>query len=98
MNQKTWNTILIVTTVAYCIYVALVYPFLPNDLPMQFSFSGEVNWTLPKMVGILMFLAVPLILNIMTLKKKEKEMSSIVTSFLIMAILIGFLTYTAFIM
>ncbi len=98
MNQKTWNTILIVTTVAYCIYVALVYPFLPNDLPMQFSLSGEVNWTLPKMVGILMFLAVPLILNIMTLKKKEKEMSSIVTSFLIMAILIGFLTYTAFIM
>ena len=98
MNQKTWNTILIVTTVAYCIYVALVCPFLPNDLPMQFSLSGEVNWTLPKMVGILMFLAVPLILNIMTLKKKEKEMSSIVTSFLIMAILIGFLTYTAFIM
>ena len=98
MNQKTWNTILIVTTVAYCIYVALVYPFLPNDLSMQFSLSGEVNWTLPKMVGILMFLAVPLILNIMTLKKKEKEMSSIVTSFLIMAILIGFLTYTAFIM
>ena len=98
MNQKTWNTILIVTTVAYCIYVALVYPFLPNDLPMQFSLSGEVNWALPKMVGILMFLAVPLILNIMTLKKKEKEMSSIVTSFLIMAILIGFLTYTAFIM
>lgn len=36
-----------------CIFVtAIVYPFLPNQMPMQFSLSGEVNYTFPKYLGV----------------------------------------------
>lgn len=30
----------------------LLYPSLPESIPMQFNFSGESNWSLPKVFGV----------------------------------------------
>lgn len=38
----------------------VVYPNLPNNVPMQFSFSGQVNWSLPKIYGAWFFPAITL--------------------------------------
>ena len=58
MKKKEIN-ILIGMIMFYLIYVLLLYPKLPSDLPMQFSISGEVNWTLPKPLGILCSSCIP---------------------------------------
>lgn len=38
--------------IACILITACLFPFLPNDLPMQFSSIGSVNWSLPKYIGV----------------------------------------------
>ena len=57
MNLKGW-LILIVPIVA--IALIMLIPAIPTKIPMQWNFSGEVNWYLPKwvfpVVGVIPFL------------------------------------------
>lgn len=47
-TKKLW-----LIPIALLLISAVLYPFLPSDIPMQFSISGEANWTLPKVYAIL---------------------------------------------
>lgn len=43
--------IVVIFPIVQILITLFVYNQLPNDLPMQVSMSGEVNWTLPKIFG-----------------------------------------------
>lgn len=98
MNKSKYNGIVIALFVLTLIYMVYLYPKLPNDLPMQFSMSGEVNWTLPKLLGLFMSLGIELILIVSYLVKKENEMSTFMITVLVCLIMNGFMSYIAFFM
>lgn len=45
----------LILPVLQLLFTVVVYQSLPDDLPMQFSLSGETNWTLPKIYGAWLF-------------------------------------------
>ena len=95
MKKKEIN-ILIGMIMFYLIYVLLIYPKLPSDLPMQFSISGEVNWTLPKPLGILCSSCIPaLVLAARMSSKKKFSETFIFFSFtlLLIAALLGYIAF-----
>lgn len=57
------------------LFVSLVlYPKLPDDIPMQFNIHGEANWTLPKMIGLWIM---PCLQMVLLLYDRKKENHSI---------------------
>lgn len=57
MKLKDWLILIIPVAV---IAVIMLFPFVPDKIPMQFNMSGEANWYLPKwifpIVGVLPFI------------------------------------------
>lgn len=52
----------------------VLYPKLPDDIPMQFNIHGEANWTLPKMFGLWIM---PCLQMVLLLYDRKKENHSI---------------------
>lgn len=42
---------------AMLVICVALYPFLPTDIPMQYSITGEINYTLPKLLALLVVMA-----------------------------------------
>jgi len=55
MNKKKANLIIGINALVFPIFLLFFYSQLPETIPMQFSLSGEVNWSLPLNVGLFAF-------------------------------------------
>lgn len=71
-----------------------LYPFLPNDLPMQFGSSGQVNWTLPKMIGVCVISIITLCM--LSYKYSKNDARQFILSLVLALFNMGFLSYIAF--
>jgi hypothetical protein len=55
MNKKRAVQIISINALIFPIFFFFFYSKLPETIPMQFSLSGEVNWSLPLNVGLFAF-------------------------------------------
>jgi len=55
MNRKKANLIIGINALIFPLFLLIFYTQLPETIPMQFSLSGEVNWSLPLNVGLFAF-------------------------------------------
>lgn len=100
LNYKLHNPhFLIKAAFAMMFVVSIVmYPALPEQLPMQFASDGSVNWTLPKIFGICV---IPLLSIFITGYGKGNEVNvyrGIFAVWLFALLDCGTLVYIAFIM
>ena len=88
--EKLACIVMIITTL-------LLFPMLPDNLPMQFGSDGGVNWSLPKIIGVCI---IPLLTLFMITYRNDQQQSYRVAYIACgMCILnLGFLSYIAFFM
>jgi len=55
MKKRTAAFALPISALFFPLFVVFSYPYLPESIPMQFSMTGEVNWTLPTTTAIIAF-------------------------------------------
>lgn len=55
MKKHTVHVLLPFSALAFSVFAALSFPYLPAEIPMQFSMSGQVNWSLPTTYAIIAF-------------------------------------------
>lgn len=85
-ETTTIRTLVLIIPLGILMVNILFYPFIPEDMPMQFTDSGETVYTLPKMLGIF---AMPAVLFLSSLYVESKK--SITKIYLIVWIVIFFL-------
>lgn len=62
-TSKTMEVIILMLTLLPLLYLGMIYNSIPNEVPMHFNASGEVDrysskmelWLLPLLVNILMY-------------------------------------------
>lgn len=80
----------IITAFLYC-FSAIILIFLPKNMPMQWSFDGSVNYTLPSIIGVWVIPTIVLFTNFILVR--QKRVSIINTTVLIVVSLIYIFTY-----
>lgn len=63
MNKKTQGILMISFTVTVAVTVAVLYTRLPAMIPMQWGFTGKVNYSWPKLPVVIGMIAVNAIYN-----------------------------------
>ena len=58
MNKRKANLIILLNALVYPLFLLFFYSRLPETIPMQFSVSGQVNWSLPLNTALLAFIGV----------------------------------------
>ncbi len=53
------------------LFAAIMLPFLPKEIPMQWNYDGTVSYTLPKILGVWLFPLIALLLNSRLMMKKS---------------------------
>lgn len=56
----------------------VLYPKLPDDIPMQFNIQGEANWTLPKMFGLWIMPCLQIVLLLWNRKKENHSIGIVI--------------------
>ncbi len=56
------------------IALALLYPILPDVIPMQFSFSGAVNRTAPKWLALLSAFGINALVNVSNIVRSKDRL------------------------
>ena len=56
----------------------VLYPKLPNEIPMQFNIQGEANWTLPKMFGLWIMPCLQIVLLLWNRKKENHSIGIVI--------------------
>lgn len=69
-RETTISTLAFMVPFGILIVNLIFFPYIPEDMPMQFTSTGEVVYTLPKLLGIF---AMPSILLLSTLYMKLKK-------------------------
>lgn len=59
--------------IGYAIVLAGLFPFLPNEIPMQYSITGTVNYTLPKFFALLIMLALNVVIVLVLDQRTKNE-------------------------
>ncbi len=57
----------------YGLILVGLFPFLPNDIPMQYSITGAVNYTFPKLLALLVMFVLNLGLVLVFNQKTKNE-------------------------
>lgn len=57
MNKHKAQLIILINALIFPLFVLFFYSRLPESIPMQFSMSGKVNWSLPLNTALLAFSA-----------------------------------------
>jgi uncharacterized membrane protein len=66
------------------VLLSALYPLLPNDVAMQYGSSGQVNYTLPKLLATLLIFAIHvLVLIVFNQQKKSVKYTAFVQVLLI---------------
>ena len=95
LNRKTQIIILMSIFLLLVIILAILYPNLPAQIPMQYSFTGTVNRYSDKLTAVLTALGINLglfLYNILVFKDKiptKNFMVSIVVSMISVAAIIA---------
>lgn len=56
------------------IALAILYPILPDVIPMQFSLSGAVNRTAPKWIALLSVFGINALVNVMNVVRAKDRL------------------------
>lgn len=86
----------------YLVFVVMILvtlcflPFLPDDLPMQFSSDGNVNWTMPKYLGVWGIPAIAALLSAYYIKANTFDYNKLLMILLLLIINLGFLGFIVF--
>lgn len=80
----------IIIAFLYC-FSAIILIFLPQDMPMQWSFDGSVNYTLPSIMGVWVIPTIILLTNFTLIKRKRVNLIN--TSVLLFASIIYIFIY-----
>lgn len=91
----TPKSLLCYTFILCLIATICLLPCLPYDLPMQFGNHGEVNWTLPKYIGVCLIPAIAALLSSYYIKMASLEYRHTFIIILLLIIHLGFLSYIA---
>ena len=59
--------------IGYTIVLLGLFPFLPNEIPMQYSITGSVNYTFPKFLALLVMFALNLVVVLVLDQKTKNE-------------------------
>lgn len=57
MNKHKAQLIILINALIFPLFLLFFYSKLPETIPMQFSMSGKVNWSLPLNMALLAFSA-----------------------------------------
>lgn len=55
----------------HAVLLSALYPLLPSDVAMQYGSSGQVNYTLPKLIATLLIFGLHLLLVIVFNQQKK---------------------------
>lgn len=55
----------------HLVLLSALYPLLPSDVAMQYGSSGQVNYTLPKLIAILLIVGLHLLVVIVFNQQKK---------------------------
>ncbi len=58
MKRNKALTLILLNALTFPLFLMFFFKQLPESIPMQFSMSGKVNWSLPLTTGLLAFSAV----------------------------------------
>ena len=58
MIKRKANHIILLNSLVNPLFILIFYSRLPETIPMQFSVSGQVNWSLPLNTALLAFTGV----------------------------------------
>lgn len=72
----------------------IFYFFLPNNVPMQWGADGSVNYTLPKILAVLVL---PGVNAVILFTQQHKGRQALVASLLVLLFFIGMFSYVSFI-
>ncbi len=61
MTNKTANLLCAASVLALGIYIAVLYPRLPDPLPTHWNAAGEVDDYMSRSAGLILFVAIPII-------------------------------------
>lgn len=83
-------------SILYFIYLLFIYSYLPSDLPMQFSANGSVNWTLPKLWGVLLSSSIAYVVLLSAIFSNKKFNETLIVFLIVLIFLCAFLGYIAY--
>ncbi len=73
MNKHKAQLIIILNALIFPLFVVFFYSKLPETIPMQFSLSGKVNWSLPLNTALLAFSGFFILYTAIVFFRNQKE-------------------------
>lgn len=91
LNRQTQIVILLSLFCVVVLVLIIIYPILPDQIPMQFSFTGEVNRYAQKFMAVLTAILIngALCLYTVLVNKKKIPTKQILSSVLVSVISVG---------
>lgn len=56
MKKRTTQILILINALVFPVFLLFFYGQLPESVPMQFSLSGKVNWSLPLNAALTAFI------------------------------------------
>ena len=74
LNRSQQIRVLVFLMLGLLIALAILYPILPDVIPMQFSLSGAVNRTAPKWIALLSVFGINALVNVMNVVRAKDRL------------------------
>ena len=74
LNRSQQVRILMFLMLGLAIALAILYPLLPDVIPMQFSLSGSVNRTAPKWLALLSMFGINALVNVSNIVRSKDRL------------------------
>ena len=74
LNRSQQIRILMFLMLGLAIALAILYPLLPDVIPMQFSLSGAVNRTAPKWLALLSMFGINALVNVSNIVRSKDRL------------------------
>ncbi len=71
--MKNLRQIARILLLGYACVLGGLYPFLPQDIPMQYNLSGGVNYTFPKLLALVVLFALNVVVVVFLDQKTKNE-------------------------
>jgi hypothetical protein len=74
LNRHQQIRVLTFLMLGLLIALAILYPLLPDIIPMQFSLSGSVNRTAPKWIALLSVFGINALVNVANIVRSKDRL------------------------
>lgn len=74
LNRHQQIRVLTFLMLGLLIALAILYPILPDIIPMQFSLSGSVNRTAPKWIALLSVFGINALVNVANIVRSKDRL------------------------